>query len=291
LYAGGADGAVRGISEASGLAYRDGNGPILAHGPSANRSDRSFPSRNELPVRTFEIPRPLVVHFLYFANAEMRHLFDPTKRTVEDEAYFQALLDADLLLPDGIALALSNYRFRHPEKNPFVTLFRYGKNADKSLSTLNGTDFLPRVLTELRDRYADRVSAYLYGTRREIVERAAAKVESEFGIPCGFQDGFSPFDFEKFQAFPGEKKILLVGMGTPKQELWVAENLANLSDAAAVFSVGGLFDFWGGGERRAPEFVRNVRGEWIWRLVTNPKKNFKKVWTSLKFFPRFFSGF
>lgn len=56
-------------------------------------------------------------------------------------------------------------------------------------------------------------------------------------------------------------------------------------------TVGGFFDFLGGGEKRAPDIVRNLRLEWLWRVALNPKKNGKKALSSLKFFPLFFKGF
>jgi hypothetical protein len=57
---------------------------------------------------------------------------------------------------------------------------------------------------------------YLYGTTETTVSRAAEYVETTLGIPCGYQEGFSPFDREKFLAFGGETKILLVLTRNPK---------------------------------------------------------------------------
>jgi hypothetical protein len=54
------------------------------------------------------------------------------------------------------------------------------------------------------------LSVYLYGTTETTVSQAARYVETTLGIPCGYQEGFSPFDREKFLAFGGETKILLV---------------------------------------------------------------------------------
>lgn len=109
-------------------------------------------------------------------------------------------------------------------------------------------------------------------------------------MSIGFQDGFSAFDFDAFERFSNGPKILFVGLGTPKQEIFCNENAARFSTTLAI-TVGGFFDFVGGGETRAPQIVRQLRLEWLWRVILNPKKNGKKAWMSLKFFPRYFGGF
>lgn len=49
-----------------------------------------------------------------------------------------------------------------------------------------------------------------------------------------------------------------------------------------TFTVGGLLDFWSGTERRAPEWVRSLRMEWLYRAISNPRKNLKKTLVSLQ---------
>lgn len=51
-----------------------------------------------------------------------------------------------------------------------------------------------------------------------------------------------------------------------------------------AFGVGGLFDFWGGREKRAPRIMKFFALEWLWRAITHPKKNLKKTLVSLKVF-------
>ncbi|MDQ1343293.1 MAG: hypothetical protein QG650_12 [Patescibacteria group bacterium] len=106
----------------------------------------------------------------------------------------------------------------------------------------------------------------------------------------GYQNGYGEFDFGKFARFSPGPKILLVGLGTPKQEFWTNDYADRFGPTLAV-SVGGFFDFVGGGEKRAPAMVRKLRLEWLWRVALNPSKNGKKALASLRFFPRFFRGF
>jgi len=166
----------------------------------------------ELCARRFSRGMPVLANFLYFANAEMRHVFDSGARTVDDERYVSALLEGDVLFPDGIALALSYCRYAKPETNPFRMLFSYRSMGDAALPNLNGTDLLPELLVRFREAFGPTATAYLYGTREETVSRAASALSAFSGMPIGYQNGFSEFDFEKFEAFSNGPKILLVGL-------------------------------------------------------------------------------
>ena len=53
-------------------------------------------------------------------------------------------------------------------------------------------------------------------------------------------------------------------------------------------NLGGFFEWWSGGQKRAPLWVRKIKLEWFWRLITQPKRNIKKVLHSLKIFPYIF---
>lgn len=63
--------------------------------------------------------------------------------------------------------------------------------------------------------------------------------------------------------------IVLVGMGNPLQELWLAQNL-KATGTRLGFAVGALFDFMTGDARRAPDWVRHLRVEWLHRLFHEP---------------------
>jgi N-acetylglucosaminyldiphosphoundecaprenol N-acetyl-beta-D-mannosaminyltransferase len=63
--------------------------------------------------------------------------------------------------------------------------------------------------------------------------------------------------------------IVLVGMGTPAQELWVARHRERIA-ASVVWTVGAVFDFVVGAQSRAPRWVRDLHLEWLWRLGTSP---------------------
>jgi N-acetylglucosaminyldiphosphoundecaprenol N-acetyl-beta-D-mannosaminyltransferase len=65
--------------------------------------------------------------------------------------------------------------------------------------------------------------------------------------------------------------VLIVGMGTPLQELWVARHRNDIR-APVVWTVGALFDFVAGVQWRAPGWLRRVHLEWLWRVGTAPRR-------------------
>ena len=76
--------------------------------------------------------------------------------------------------------------------------------------------------------------AYLYGAREEVVSKAAEEISRMTGMRVGFQNGYSLFDFPEFENFANGPKILLVGLGTPRQEFWTNDNAGRLGTTLAV---------------------------------------------------------
>ena len=69
--------------------------------------------------------------------------------------------------------------------------------------------------------------------------------------------------------------IVLVGMGMPRQELWVLENQAQLGPCV-TFTVGGAFDYEAGVQRPAPRWMGQVGMEWLFRLMVDPQRLFTR---------------
>jgi N-acetylglucosaminyldiphosphoundecaprenol N-acetyl-beta-D-mannosaminyltransferase len=80
-----------------------------------------------------------------------------------------------------------------------------------------------------------------------------------------------------------------VGLGAPKQDLWVAAHREQLG-AAALLAVGAAFDFHAGRKRRAPRWMQRTGTEWLFRLLTEPRRlvgrytvvNARFLWLVLK---------
>jgi len=70
-----------------------------------------------------------------------------------------------------------------------------------------------------------------------------------------------------------QPNILFVGMGMPRQELWIADNHAALPDCV-IFSVGAAFDYEAGAQSAAPRWMGRLGLEWLFRLVRDPRRLF-----------------
>ena len=69
--------------------------------------------------------------------------------------------------------------------------------------------------------------------------------------------------------------ILLVGFGNPKQEIWAERNRANLKCGIAI-GIGGTFNFIAGAVKRAPDWMRHSGTEWIFRIIQEPGRLWKR---------------
>lgn len=77
--------------------------------------------------------------------------------------------------------------------------------------------------------------------------------------------------------------ILLVAFGQVKQEIWISENLAALPNVKVAIGVGGTFDFLAGKLKRAPNWMRKSGLEWLYRLISEPKR-FGRIWRATAVF-------
>lgn len=79
--------------------------------------------------------------------------------------------------------------------------------------------------------------------------------------------------------------VVLVGLGAPKQELWLRQHLSEAGVPVGI-AVGGTFNFWSGRIRRAPVVFQRAGLEWLWRLAQEPRRLWKRYLVrDLEFFP------
>ena len=69
--------------------------------------------------------------------------------------------------------------------------------------------------------------------------------------------------------------ILVVSMGTPTQELFIHRNIDELNISVAI-GFGGLFDYFSGRIPRAPQWVREIGMEWVYRLIQEPRRMWRR---------------
>lgn len=81
-----------------------------------------------------------------------------------------------------------------------------------------------------------------------------------------------------------EPDIIFIGLGSPKQEQWIAENKNKYPTAKIIMTVGGGIDFLTGRQKRAPLFLRKIGLEWLWRLIKQPSR-FGRIINATIIFP------
>ena len=119
-------------------------------------------------------------------------------------------------------------------------------------------------------------SIYLLGSNSENVEKAAKNIQKIYPniVISGYHDGYFD-DTEELRIVDkiNEVKpdILFVAMGAPKQEKWMYKHRKILNVKVSM-GVGGALDVWAGAVKRAPKLFRKIGLEWLYRIITNPKR-------------------
>jgi N-acetylglucosaminyldiphosphoundecaprenol N-acetyl-beta-D-mannosaminyltransferase len=120
----------------------------------------------------------------------------------------------------------------------------------------------------------DGVSIYLLGAKGDTAARAGAALAARHAglVVAGARDGYFGTDEDAAVAAgirASGARALFVGLGSPRQELWIADHLAQ-TGAAVGLGVGGSFDVLAGNVARAPELWRRLNVEWLYRLMKEP---------------------
>ena len=136
---------------------------------------------------------------------------------------------------------------------------------------VNGTDMFP-LLCEQLNKTNKRV--FLLGAKKEVIDKVANKLAKEYPniVIADYVDGYSYKDEQlalRQRINRAKANILFVAMGAPRQEFWMEANRFCL-DVPAIIGVGGLFDFYSETVSRAPEWLRELSLEWVWRLAVQP---------------------
>jgi N-acetylglucosaminyldiphosphoundecaprenol N-acetyl-beta-D-mannosaminyltransferase len=124
------------------------------------------------------------------------------------------------------------------------------------------------------------LSLYLLGGRPGIADGVREWMAATYPglIVVGARDGyFHPEDEPGvIEDIAGSQAdVLLVAFGVPRQDLWIDHNLPDLGVRVAM-GVGGLFDFYSGRIDRAPQWVREIGFEWLFRVIQEPGRMWKR---------------
>jgi N-acetylglucosaminyldiphosphoundecaprenol N-acetyl-beta-D-mannosaminyltransferase len=177
-----------------------------------------------------------------------------------DDLYRDVLQRSELVLADGIGMKLAGRLLRQPVAQ-----------------NVNGTDLFPLLCDILRRQGS---SVYLLGGEPGVAEEVERWVNTNYpGCKvAGTHHGFIPANEEPLVAEAIRQsgaEVLLVAMGVPGQEKWIARNLQS-SGVAVAIGVGGLFDFYSNRIPRAPQWLRELGMEWTYRLACEPRRMWRR---------------
>ena len=141
---------------------------------------------------------------------------------------------------------------------------------------LNGTDFVPRYLTETSRSFR----IFLLGAEPGVARQAADEIQriAPQHVIAGTRHGyFQPPDAAAIalNIAHAQPDLVLVALGNPLQELFILEHFDAMGCDMAI-GVGALFDFMSGRVTRAPGFLRSLRMEWVYRLAKEPRRLWRR---------------
>ena len=177
-----------------------------------------------------------------------------------DAGYLEVLKMADLCLADGIGLKLA------------------GKILGREIAqNLCGTDMFPRICERMSGK---DTKLFLLGARPEVVEAVVRWIGDHYPKVkvSGYQHGYFQRNEESsiiHRIRDSRTDLLLVAFGVPKQDMWINQHLEETGVNVSI-GVGGLFDFYSGRIPRAPLWMREIGMEWLYRLIQEPGRMWKR---------------
>lgn len=186
----------------------------------------------------------------------------------KDRELCAALDEADIVLADGA---------------PIVWLSRMvGRPLPERVA---GIDIMFELLREANSR---SYGIYFLGARRAVVEKVVDAVQRDYpGVRiAGYRDGY--FSEQEEQSIAEEIKssradILFVAISPPKKEIFLGK-WREFMDVPICHGVGGSFDVVAGVARRAPVWMQKCGLEWLYRLIQEPRRMWKRyLVTNTKF--------
>ena len=172
------------------------------------------------------------------------------------------LKTADLVTADGMPIVLLSKLMRNPLPE-----------------RVTGADMVPAICHRCAE---EGLSVYVLGGDKDIVEAAFEKLREINGREvriAGIDPAFIKLDQDQPEIVDrinaAKPDVLFVALGNPKQELWMGRNRAKL-DVGVMIGVGGTFNFIAGKVKRAPKWMQRCGLEWIYRILQEPGRLWRR---------------
>ncbi|MGB6294703.1 MAG: WecB/TagA/CpsF family glycosyltransferase, partial [Rivularia sp. (in: cyanobacteria)] len=151
------------------------------------------------------------------------------------------------------------------------------------IEKISGSDLFPAFYTYYRNDQSIKI--FLLGAEEGIAEIARKNINSKIGRNIIIDTYSPPFGFEKDREEcekilrlinSSNATVLAMGVGAPKQEMWIAKHRKYLHSVKIYLAIGATINFEAGNIKRSPKWMSEVGLEWLYRLSSEPKRLWKR---------------
>lgn len=182
----------------------------------------------------------------------------------QNEEFANIIDSAELVIPDGIGVQLG------------LKILGY------NVRRIAGIEFARKLI----DMFSENSEPIAFvGAKPEVITGAVENIKKETPSVnvCYVQDGYFKDDERVVEEIKNSgAKLVLVAMGSPKQEFLIKQLKESMHDAVFI-GIGGSFDVWAGAVKRAPLVYQKLGLEWLYRTIKEPKR-FKRIFPTLPLF-------
>lgn len=156
-----------------------------------------------------------------------------------------------------------------------------------------GSDLVPKFFASCQAQKRE-VKVFLLGAAPGVAARAAANIHQQwpgvkvvgvYSPPLGFEKSLDENEIILGRLILTQPDLLVVGLGAPKQECWVANHQTQIH-AKAALCVGATIDFLAGEKKRAPRWMQRFGVEWLHRMLSEPRRLVKRYAKDAWIFPQ-----
>lgn len=185
---------------------------------------------------------------------------------LKDEAFAEALQKGDYLVPDGMSI---------------VKACQFLKAESRPTDRIAGWDLFEFEMAKLNVHGG---KCFFMGSRETVLQKIKERASVDY--PNIVVESYSPpykqeFSEEDNAAIvnainASNPNLLWIGMTAPKQEKWAYSHWPELDIHCHCGTIGAVFDFYAGTARRAPKWMQKAGLEWLHRLLSNPKRMWRR---------------
>jgi N-acetylglucosaminyldiphosphoundecaprenol N-acetyl-beta-D-mannosaminyltransferase len=187
-----------------------------------------------------------------------------TVTSYEDKAYCAVQNGGIMTIPDG---------------GPLSTVGQ--KRGYKSMDRTTGPSYMEEMLRQSAQK---GYSHFFYGSTQETLDKLEAVLKEKYPrvkLAGMYSPPFRPLSDAEDKEITekineADADFVWVGLGAPKQEKWMAAHQGKIN--GFMVGVGAGFDYFVGNINRAPKWMQKSNLEWLYRLIQEPRRLFKRYW-------------